>query len=591
MKIHTSPHSEEAERYLLGSIMSSVNKLNRVIDLVDIEHFYIPKHKIIYQVILECYEKDEEVDAFIVSEKLKNKGLLKEIGGVEYLVDLAEEAGASVHLKSYARIIRDKALTRTIISTLNEVKEKVAGSDDDPSDLLSEVQERFFAISQGKDQYSKCQLKDILTGRGEEKPFLEKLQERQELFRAYGKDGAKVVGFPTHFCDLDRLINGFKDSNLMILAGRPGMGKTALGLNFAENICFKNNKPVAIFSLEMSSEQLITRLVSSQSEVDANKLITGSLDGNEFQRVVEAVKKMENHTLIIDDQAGLKITDLRSRARRLKEAYDIGFIVIDYLQLLSGSGSMRSTENRQLEVSEISRLLKTLARELDIPLLCLSQLSRKVEERHNHRPMLSDLRESGCLHGDTKIIDATTQKEYTIAELANRKVMKPMKVYAIDQNNVLGIHTLTKAFYSGMKKLFLLQTSKKKTIKATANHKFRIRGGWKPLGELAVGDEIATVNEHFEAIEMIKPLGVEAVYDATVDDVHNFLANDIIVHNSIEQDSDLIMLLLRHDYYDPEDRPGEAELNVAKNRHGAVGSVNLVYRKELVRFDNHYDVR
>jgi replicative DNA helicase len=246
------------------------------------------------------------------------------------------------------------------------------------------------------------------------------------------------------------MINGLNKSHLLILAARPAMGKTALALNIAENICFKSRIPVGIFSLEMTAEQLVHRMICSQSEVESDKIRTGSLNSLEFQRVVESVHDMSQHIMIIDDQPGLKITDLRARARRMKESHQVELIVIDYLQLISGSGSSRTVENRQNEISEISRMLKNLARELDVPIVCISQLSRKVEERTGHRPMMSDLRESG----------------------------------------------------------------------------------------------------------------------------------------SIEQDADIIMFLLRREYYDPHDRPGQAELIVAKNRHGGVGSVNLTYRKEIAQFAN-----
>ena len=238
---------------------------------------------------------------------------------------------------------------------------------------------------------------------------------------------------------------------MMILAARPAMGKTAFALNIAENICFKNHVPVGIFSLEMSAEQLVHRIVCSQAEVESEKILTGSLNGIEYQRIVASVNEIQNHVMIIDDQPGIKITDLRARARRMKENFNIGLLVVDYLQLISGSGSNRNQENRQNEISEISRMLKNLARELNVPVLCLSQLSRKVEERAGHRPMMSDLRESG----------------------------------------------------------------------------------------------------------------------------------------SIEQDSDLVMFLLRREYYDPNDKPGMAELIVAKNRHGAIGNINLTFRKEIAQFANY----
>ncbi len=266
---------------------------------------------------------------------------------------------------------------------------------------------------------------------------------------------------------------------------------TAIALNIAENICFKNKIPVGVFSLEMGADQLLHRVICSQAEVESQKLQTGSLNGSEYQRIVAAVNMMQKHMMIIDDQPGLKITDIRARARRMKEAYNVGFIVIDYLQLIAGTGNNRSQENRQGEISEISRMLKTLARELNIPILCLAQLSRKVEERQGHRPMMSDLRESGCLTGDTLIKNAETGELCTIKELAERKTQTPLQVFAVDENLKMGSHTMTKVFYSGKKKVYELKTRSGRTIKASANHPFLQVDRWTRLDELKTGDHIA----------------------------------------------------------------------------------------------------
>jgi len=385
----------------------------------------------------------------------------------------------------------------------------------------------------------------------------------------------------------------------------------------------------------MTAEQLLHRMVCSQSEVESDKIRTGSLSGIEYQRVNSAVKSMVKSTVLIDDQPGLKITDLRARARRMKESYDIQLLIVDYLQLLSGSDISRGMENRQNEISEISRMMKTLARELNVPIICLSQLSRKVEERTGHRPMMSDLRESGCLTGDALIQDAESGKMYTIKELAERKEQTPIFVHAIDDNLKLGKHRMIKAFYSGKKKVFELKTRSGRTIKASGNHPFLKLEGWIALDKLKIGDRIgiprhiqsptrsdnmdekelalsghtgvsrqrmqalyevlpsqelaklADSDIYWDEIVGIEELSTVDVYDATVENVHNFVANDIIVHNSIEQDSDIVIFLLRREYYDPYDKPGEAEVIIAKNRHGGVGSVFLTYRKELAQFANY----
>jgi replicative DNA helicase len=339
-----------------------------------------------------------------------------------------------------------------MINAAHIVEKNALDEPQNVQEVLDDAQQLFFKISQSANPQSGVLIKEVLLGVKSESsaPFLRDLQEKQEQFQLRGPNDPGITGIPTLFTDFDKMINGLGNSNLMILAARPAMGKTAFALNIAENVCFKNQIPVGIFSLEMSADQLVHRLICSQSEVESDKIKTGSLNGVEFQRVVASVNEMQKYTMVIDDQPGLKITDLRARARRMKESYGIGFLVIDYLQLISGSGT-RSSENRQNEISEISRLLKNLARELNIPILCLSQLSRKVEERPGHRPMMSDLRESG----------------------------------------------------------------------------------------------------------------------------------------SIEQDADMVMFLLRREYYDPNDKPGMAELIIGKNRHGGVGIVNLTYRKEIVQFANY----
>jgi replicative DNA helicase len=344
-----------------------------------------------------------------------------------------------------------------MINAAQVIEKKALEEPADVNSALDEAQQIFFQISQSANPIAGVLISEIFSGVKSEStlPYLKELQERQERFLQRGPEDTGISGIPSHLVDLDKMINGLNNSNLMILAARPAMGKTALALNIAENVCFKNHIPVGIFSLEMSAEQLVHRIICSQAEVESDKIKTGALNGVEYQRIVSCVSDMQKHVMIIDDQPGLKVTDLRARARRMKETYGIGLLIIDYLQLISGSGNSRTTENRQSEISEISRMLKNLARELNIPIICLSQLSRKVEDRQGHRPMMSDLRESG----------------------------------------------------------------------------------------------------------------------------------------SIEQDSDIVMFLLRREYYDPMDKPGMAELIIAKNRHGGVGSVNLTYRKEYTQFANYTPVR
>jgi replicative DNA helicase len=626
-KTRVPPNSKESEMMVLGCMLTSVNGLNIAADTLLDSDFYYNEHQILFSALKAAYCLDKPADIHLISEELKRQNRLDAVGGISYLTTLAQYAGTSAYIEEYVNLIREKSILRQMINASQKIEKN---SLEDPGDVmaaLDEAQTYFFNISQANQHSVGVAIKDLLTGvKAESKlPFLKELQERQQKFLERDPNEPSVTGVPTHFIDLDRLLNGFNPSNLMILAARPAMGKTALLTSIAENICFKNKIPVAIFSLEMSASQLLHRMICSQAEVESEKIQTGSLNGSEYQRIVGAVNMMQKHLMVIDDQPGLKITDLRARARRLREAYNIGFMVIDYLQLISGSGNMRAMENRQVEISEISRMLKNLARELNIPILCAAQLSRKVEERQGHRPMMSDLRESGCLSGDTLIKDADTGHLYTIKELAERREQKPIQVFAIDENLKLGSHKMTKVFASGKKTVYELKLRSGRKIKASANHRFRLLDGWKCLDELTVGSHLAIPcasemkstslapclqpshhnrrigqgtalcepevslesGVYWDEIDAITEIGVEDVYDATVPGAHNFVANDIVVHNSLEQDSDVVMFLLRREYYDPYDKPGLAEVIVAKNRHGAIGSVNLAFRKEIAQFANY----
>jgi replicative DNA helicase len=648
-RVVVPPNSKESEMMVLGCMLTSVNSLNIAADVLNGADFYYPEHQIIFNILKTAYKNDKPADVHLVCEELKRQDKLKAVGGPVYVTTLAQYAGTSAFIEEYVEVVQNKAILRRMIQTAQEIEKNAVEDPQDVHSVLDEAQQKLYTISQAVHSQGGILIKDILSGAKATSriPYLKELQQKQEEFQLKGPEEAGITGLPTHYIDLDKMINGLGPSNLIILAARPAMGKTALALNIAENLCFKSGVPIGVFSLEMTAEQLLHRLICSQSEVESDKLRTGALNGMEFQRVVAAVNAMQKATMVIDDQPGLKITDLRARARRMKETHGIGFLIVDYLQLLSGSGISRSAENRQNEISEISRMLKNLARELNLPVLCLSQLSRKVEERQGHRPMMSDLRESGCLAGDTLIQNAETGELHTITELAERKEQIPFFVFGVDKDLKMGKHLMTKVFYSGKKKIYELKTRTGRSIKASANHPFLKLEGWTRLDQLKKGDrlglprqtpleqipadslqdqelilslqnpshnkavlhkseisrnrmnilghalgsqELLTVAQsdvYWDEIVSITEMDEEDVYDATVENVHNFVANDFIVHNSIEQDSDVVIFLLRREYYDPYDKPGLAEVIVAKNRHGGVGSVFLTFRKELAQFANY----
>ena len=378
--IKLPPHSKESEMMVLGCMLTSINSLNIANDTLQENDFYYNEHKIIFYVLQIAYKEDKSGDVHLVCEELKRQDKLKAVGGAAYITTLAQYAGTSAYIEEYVALVKDKAILRRMIEAAKSVEKNALNDPSDVNIALDEAQNLFFVIGQTTGSAAGVHIRDILAGiKSGKTSLLKRASRRQERYQERGDEDPGITGIKTHFTDLDKLINGFHPSNLMILAARPAMGKTALAINIAENISIKSQTPVGIFSLEMSAEQLVHRMICSQAEVESDKIQTGALNGMEYQRIVAAVNYMQEQNIIIDDQPGLKITDLRSRARRMKENYDVNFLVIDYLQLITGSGSSRTMENRQNEISEISRLLKNLARELNIPILCLSQLLVKLK--------------------------------------------------------------------------------------------------------------------------------------------------------------------------------------------------------------------
>ncbi|MEB3227625.1 MAG: replicative DNA helicase, partial [Synechocystis sp.] len=397
----------------------------------------------------------------------------------------------------------------------------------------------------------------------------------------------------TQFYDLDAMTGGLQRADLIILAGRPSMGKTAIGLNIALSIAKTQNLPIAIFSLEMSKEQLALRLLSSESRIDSNRLRTGHFSQTEYEPLHMALGTLSSLPIYIDDTANISVTQMRSQVRRLQseQKEPIGLVLIDYLQLMEGS-----SDNRVQELSKITRSLKGLAREINAPVIALSQLSRAVESRTNKRPMMSDLRESGCLSGDSLVTLADSGKRVPIRELVGQS---NFCIWALNEATMkLEKATVSHAFSTGEKPIYLLKTRLGRTIKATANHKFLTIEGWKRLDELKIKDYIALPryldspsldhgDVYWDSIISIQEDGVEEVFDLTVPSLHNFIANDIIVHNSIEQDADLIMMIYRDEYYNP-DTPdqGIAELLIVKHRNGPTGTLKLLFQPEFTQFLN-----
>ncbi len=397
--VRIPPQNIDAEKSVLGAILLDKDALIKIVDILKPEDFYEDRNGAVYEATTELMEKRQAIDIVTLSAALESAGKLDEIGGSSYLADIVNETPSAANVVHYAQICRDKAILRRLISAASGITEMGYDEDRDISETLDKAEQSLFAVSQKF-------LKNKFT------PVREVLTEAFERIDTIHKDKDKgaLRGVPSGFRDMDNITAGFQKSDLLILAARPSMGKTSFALNLAENAAINEKIPVAIFSLEMSKEQLVDRLLSSQAGVDSWKLRTGNLSDDDFPKIGYAMGVLSEAPIFIDDSAGANIMEIRAKARRLQMEHGLGMIIIDYLQLMEGKG--RSDGNRVQEISEISRSLKGLARELQVPIIALSQLSRAVEHRDNKRPQLSDLRESGSIEQDADIVMFLYRDEY-----------------------------------------------------------------------------------------------------------------------------------------------------------------------------------
>jgi replicative DNA helicase len=391
------PQNIEAEQAVLGSCMLDSNAALKAVEVLpSAADFYREAHQQIYNCVLELMEKGQPVDLLTVSNELKKKQKFEDVGGSLYLTELLNVIPTTGNVEHYCKIVREKAILRSLIFAGGSISELGYEESDEAQSLLDRAESIVFRIAQERMSGDFHPLKQILYGTYER---LTELYSRR----------AHVTGVATHFDKLDFLTAGLQPSDLIILAARPGMGKTAFALNVALNVATKDKRPVAIFSLEMSKEQLTQRLLCSQSGIDGNRLRTGYLGEADWHRLTAGMNELSDAPIYIDDSPNLSVLEMRSKARRLKKNYGLDLLIVDYIQLISGSSKI---ENRTLELSEISRQLKGLAKELNLPVLCLSQLSRKVEDRNDKRPILSDLRESGAIEQDADLVVFIYRESY-----------------------------------------------------------------------------------------------------------------------------------------------------------------------------------
>jgi replicative DNA helicase len=597
------PQNIEAECGVLGSIIIDPEAIVQVAEFLHPDDFYRDAHRTIYSIVIQLYEQREPADFITLCDELEGLNKLEEIGGAGYITSLINQVPTSANVEYYGRIVERTAILRRLIHAAGQIA-ALAYEEPDANAAMDKSEQLIFGITQRHARSGFSAMKDLLSS------YMEKLDL---LHQRRGT----IIGVPTGFKDLDHLTGGLQRSDLVILAARPAVGKTSLCLSIAHNSAIRYNQSIALFSLEMSKEQLVQRLLSMDAGIDQQRLRNGWIEDDEWARIVEAMGTLSNTKIWIDDTAGISTMEMRSKARRLQAEQGIDMIIVDYLQLMQSSVGGKRNDNRVQEVSEISRNLKGLARELNVPVLALAQLSRTVESRQSKVPQLSDLRESGCLTGETPVYLPDKGVYQPIAQLIGQKGFRVLGLNEATWRLEPAI--VTNAFATGIKSVYKMTTRLGRTVRATANHKFLTFDGWRRLDEMEMHEGIggaycgtsiykqsmsreralrvatavqsqplallAQSDIYWDEIASIEPDGEEEVYDLTVEKLHNFIASDIILHNSIEQDADVVMFIYRDDVYNPDsERKNIADIIIAKHRNGPVGEVSLYFQASQTRF-------
>ena len=467
------PASIEAEEAILGGILFDPEAITRVGELVVKNAFYVKAHQEIYQAALSLNSKGKPTDFISISTFLSDRDLLEQVGGTTKLAQLLNRTVSAVNIDRYANLIMEKYVRRQLITSGHEIVDLGYDNTTELEVVLDSAEQKIFRLTQERPQEGLVPIAETLVNTFN---TIEELHQETAL-----------PGVPSGYYDLDAMTSGFSRSDLIIIAGRPSMGKTAFSLCVASNIARDSKLPIAVFSLEMSREQLTQRLLSGEARIPSNRLRSGRIAQNEFGQLIDGVERLSELPIFIDDTANLTVMQMRSQVRRLQaqQKDPLGLVMIDYLQLMEGGDN----DNRVQQLSKMTRSLKGLARELNVPIVALSQLSRGVEQRTNKRPMLSDLRESGCLSGDSLITIADTGMRLPIRDLVGKS---GFKVWSLNQTTMkIESALVSNAFATGVKLVFNLETALGRKITATANHKFLTIQGWKRLDELTIGDHLA----------------------------------------------------------------------------------------------------
>jgi replicative DNA helicase len=554
----TNPFVEKAILNIFITNGQNINLLKDNLPNLKLYCFYDQSHRLIYQTICELFDKNILINFTSVLSTLLNKGLLKKIGGMEKITSILSNFENSLNLQEYIRLLNDAYMRRLIINLANQYKIWGLDFSLEIDQILEKIEKSLFELSKEKISPKIQMASEII----------------DEIYDEMRKKKISDFGFLTSYKDFDSIIQGFQKSDLIIIAGRPSMGKTAFSLNIGKNIVEKYNIPLVIFTLEMSRQQILYRFISTESKVNSNRLKSGKMSLQEINDLAKTMENISKMPIYIDDTPILSLLDIRTKLLKIfTKKNQNGIVIIDYLQLMTLNMKL---ENRVQEISYITRNLKLMAKEFNIPILLLSQLSRNVESRVNKRPMLSDLRESGCI---------ALKKKYILDSWDLKKKIK---------------NSSEEFDLKGIKPTYLLSFENNIHIELTSNHKILSEKGWLKTSEICNGTKIFCIIQkkkekkittyQYSQIVNIKYQGIQMVYDKKIPNYHNFLYKNIILHNSIEQDADVVIMLYRDDYYNDKNiRPQIIEFIIAKHRNGPTGTAKLVFESNTTNFKNLND--
>ena len=466
------PHDNVAEQSVLGGMLLSKDAIADVVEVLRGVDFYKPAHESIYDAVISLYGRGEPADAITVGDELTKRGEIERIGGVAYLHSLIASVPTAANAGFYAEIVRERAVLRRLVEAGTKIAQLGYSQDGEVDDIVNEAQGEIYQVAERRTSEDYVVLSEVMESAVD------------EIEAAGNREG--MQGVPTGFIELDELTHGFQGGQMIVIAARPAMGKSTFALDIARSASIKHNMTSVIFSLEMSRNEIAMRLLSAEGTLQMQDLRAGTLQDEQWAKIAQIMGKMDSAPLFIDDSPNMSLMEIRAKCRRLKQKHDLKLVVLDYLQLMS---SGKKVESRQQEVSEFSRALKLLAKELEVPVIALSQLNRGSEQRTDKKPQVSDLRESGCLTGDTRILRADTGAETTMRDLYESGE-KDVPVWALADDLRYVQRPMTHVFSTGVKPVYRLRLASGREVRATANHKFFTYSGWRALGDLGVGDRL-----------------------------------------------------------------------------------------------------